>query len=278
MPQIPTARRLQLGREMRRLREEAGITRGQVAAELASDLSKVSRIETGKQGLSVGEVRFLLGMYGVERDEAERIVEIAREASKRSALRVPDYVKTFVGFEAEADEIRKFEVELVPGLLQTQDYTRAVTRAVDPTGDPAEVERLVALRAERQKRLLGPHPPQLWAVITEAVVRRVVGGPGVMREQLERLLELALLPTVSLQLVPYSAGAHAAMGNSFSILRLPEPPGAKVIYLEDLWSADYVDKGPQVEAYSRVFDLLCTSALDAKATIDMIQEVVGELR
>jgi transcriptional regulator with XRE-family HTH domain len=278
MPQIPTARRLQLGRELRRLREEAGITRDRVAAELDGDLSKVSRIETGKQGLSVAEVRLLLGMYGVAKEEAERIVEIAREARKRSPLRVPDYVKTFVGFEAEADEIRKFEVELVPGLLQTQDYTRAVTRAVDPAGDPAEVERLVALRAERQKRLLGPHPPQLWAVMTEAVVRHVVGGRAVMREQLERLVELAQLPNVSMQIVPFSAGAHAAMGNSFSILRLPEPPGARVVYLEDLWSADYIDKGPQLDAYSRVFDLLCASALDAKGTIDMIEEVIGDLR
>jgi hypothetical protein len=119
---------------------------------------------------------------------------------------VPDYVKTFVGFEAEADEIRKFEVELLPGLLQTQDYTRAVTRAVDPTGDPAEVERLVALRAERQKRLFGPHPPRLWAVMTEAVIRHVVGGPTVMREQLERLVELAQLPN------PRSSGAGATSG------------------------------------------------------------------
>jgi hypothetical protein len=163
----------------------------------------------------------------------------------------------------------------VPGLFQTEPYIRAVTRAADPTRDPAEVDRLVAIRQERQARLFGDGPPQLWAVINEAVIRRVVGGPDVMREQLARLLELADLPTVSLQVLPFSAGAHAAMGSMFTILRLPEP-GTQVVYLEDLWSAEYVDREPQVAAYNQVFDRLCTSALDAAETKTLIERAMGE--
>jgi hypothetical protein len=188
---------------------------------------------------------------------------------------VPEWVRAFVGLEAEAAEIKKFEVELVPGLFQTEAYTRAVTRAADPTRNPAEVDRLVAIRQERQARLFGDGPPQLWVVLNEAVIRRAVGGPEVMSEQLGRLRELADLPTVSLQVLPFNAGAHAAMGSSFSILRLPDP-GGQVVYLEDLWSAEYVDREPQVAAYNQVFDRLRTTALDAAETMSLIERAMGE--
>ncbi|WP_219414048.1 helix-turn-helix domain-containing protein [Pseudonocardia nigra] len=278
MAQSPTVRRLQLGRELRRLRERAGIPREAAANELECDVSKISKLETGKQTLQAAEVRALLTLYGADEGEAEQILAIAREARKRSSHRVPEWVRAYVGLEAEATEIKYFHVELVPGLLQTEAYTRAVTRAADPTRNPAEVERLVAARGERQARLLGGNPPQLWVVINEAVMRRVVGGQSVMIEQLERLLELAQLPTVSLQVLPFTAGAHAAMGSSFTILRLAEPPDAQVVYLEDLWSADYLDRDPQVTAYTQVFDRLCASACDEAGTVTMIEEAMGELR
>jgi transcriptional regulator with XRE-family HTH domain len=275
MAQSPTVRRLQLGRELRRLRDAAGVAREAAAAELECDVSKISKIETGKQTLQAAEVRALLRLYGVEPEESEQVLVIAREARKRESHRVPEWVRAYVGLEAEAAEIKTFNIELVPGLFQTEPYIRAVTRAADPTRDPAEVDRLVAIRRERQGRLLGEDPPQLWAVINEAVIRRVVGGQAVMREQLGRLLELAELPTVSLQVLPFHAGAHAAMGSMFTILRLPDP-GTQVVYLEDLWSAEYVDREPQVAAYNQVFDRLCTTALDAAETKTLIERAMGE--
>ncbi|OLT13846.1 hypothetical protein BJF78_21080 [Pseudonocardia sp. CNS-139] len=278
MPQIPTARRLQLGRELRRLREQAGITRNQVAEELDCDLTKVSRIETGKQGLSVAEVRHLLGMFGVAKAEADQIVEVAREAKKRSTHRVPDWLRAYVGYEAEAVEMWDFQIDLVPSLFQTEAYIRAITQAADPERDQAEVERLVAIRRERQARLVGDDRPRLHAVVYEAAIRAMVGGRDVMREQLERLLEIGALPTVTLQLLPFSAGAHAAMGSAFIILRLPGATGAQVVYTEDLWSGAYVEKLPQVSAYSVVFDRLSRTALDEQGTAVMLEEAVGELR
>ncbi|QYN36487.1 helix-turn-helix domain-containing protein [Pseudonocardia sp. DSM 110487] len=275
MAQSPTVRRLQLGRELRRLRESAAVPREAAAEELECDVSKISKIETGKQTLQAAEVRALLRLYGCEGEEAEQVLAVAREARKRESHRVPEWVRAFVGLEAEAVEIKKFEIELVPGLFQTEAYTRAVTHAADPTRNPGEVDRLVAIRQERQARLFGDGPPQLWVVLNEAVIRRLVGGRDVMAEQLGRLRELADLPTVSLQVLPFGAGAHAAMGSSFSILRLPDP-GGQVVYLEDLWSAEYVDRESQVAAYNQVFDRLCTTAFDAAETKTLIERAMGE--
>lgn len=273
----PTVRRLQLGRELRRLREVEGVTREAAAQELECDLSKISKFETGKLSLQAAEVRALLNLYGVTGDDLDRIMALAREARRRTTSRVPDWARTYVGLEAEAAEIKNYEAELVPGLLQTETYTRAVTRAADPTRSPAEVERLVATRNERQARLLDNDAPQLWLVLNEAVIRRQVGGPAVMAEQLNRLLELGRLPSVSLQVLPFTAGAHAAMGTSFIILRLADPPDAQVVYLEDLWSADYVDRPAQVTAYSGVFDRVATAALEADSSASMIEQISGEL-
>jgi transcriptional regulator with XRE-family HTH domain len=276
----PTISRVQLGYELRRARERAGVTRERAADRLECHHSKISKIEIGRSAPSIPEVMVLLTLYGIpEGEETDRILQIAREARKRSARRVPDWVRAFVGFEAEAVEIKKFEIELVPGLLQTEAYIRALSSAGDPTRDPQEVERLVAIRRERQTRLTGDNPPQLEVVMSEAVIRRVAGfGPPVALEQLEHLRAMGDLPTVNLQILPFSAGPHASMGTSFSILRVPEPPDTQVVYLEDLWSADYVDRGPQIAAYVQVFDRLCVSAFDAEGTADMIEEAMGELR
>jgi hypothetical protein len=278
--QGPTVRRLQLGRELRRLREAADVPRDAAAARLSRDYTWLSRAEGGKLAPSVAEVELLLNFYGVDSgsEECERILDIAREARKRSAYRVPEWVRAYVGMEAEAVEIKDFQIDLVPGLLQTEEYTRAITKAFDPTRAPEEVERLVAIRRERQARILGDAPPQLWIVMDEAAIRRVVGGPEVMRAQLDRLLELARLPSVSVQIMPYSAGAHPAMGTSFRIVRLPEPPGTEVAVLEDLWSAEYLEREAQVSAYVQVFDKLCHIALDVASSTKTIKQVAGELK
>jgi len=272
-----TVRRLQLGRELRRLREDAGVAREAVAAELECDLSKVSRLENGKLALNAAEIRALLALYDVEGDEAERVQRMAREARKRTVVRVPDWARTYLGLEADAAEIKKFEIELVPGLLQTEAYTRAVARAADPTKNPAEIERLVETRKERQSRLTDDDAPLLWVVMGEAVIHRPVGGPAAMAEQLARLVEVARHPKVSLQVLPFARGAHAAMGSSFTILRLSDPADVQIVYLEDLWSADYVDKLDRVGAYAGTFDRLCSEALDTEATIELMTATIERL-
>jgi transcriptional regulator with XRE-family HTH domain len=275
----PTVARLRLGRELRRARESAQLSREDVANFLERDISTVSKMEIGKMTASHAEVMALLGFLGVtDQADTERILGIAREARKRSRDRVPEWARTFVGLEAEAVEIRSFVIDLVPGLLQTEEYTRAIASAVDPTPDPAEVERLVKIRRERQARLTGDNPLRLRAVLDEAAIRRVVGGADVMRGQLRRLLELGNLSNVSLQVLPFGAGAHPAMGTAFHVVRLPEPDSSTHVYLEDLWSAEYLDREAQVNAYARVFDRLSGAALDPASAASVIEEATGDLQ
>jgi transcriptional regulator with XRE-family HTH domain len=274
----PTVRRLQLGRELRRYREQAQVSREEAAEELECNLSKISKIETGRMTLAPAEVKNLVKLYRVPDDEAEQIFAIAREARKRATYRVPAWVREYVGLEAEAVEIKAFQIDLMPGLLQTEEYTRAITKAADPTRDPDEVERLVAIRRERQARLESDDPPQFWVVIDESALRRKVGGQEVMHEQLGYLLDVMKLPRVSIQAIPFEAGAHAAMGTAFTIFRLPEPPGGEVTVLEGLWSADYVDRDQQVKAYTEVFDGLSRIALDERGTARLITDYMGDPR
>lgn len=282
MAQGPSlVRRMQLGRELRRLRERAGLKPIDVARLLDRDVTVIYNYERGHRSPTVGEVKLLLQRFGLTENSAEwdRVVEIAREARKRDPVRVPEYVRAYVSYEAEATEIKQFANALVPGLLQTEDYTRAITGAGDPTRDPTEVERLVAIRRERQARLTGDNAPRLSVVMSEAVIRRLAGfGEEVKLEQLQRLREMAELPTVSVQIIPYDANPHASMGTSFSVLRLPDLDDAQVVYLEDLWSAEYLDKEPQIRMYSQVFDTLCNVALDPASTVEMIKKATGELR
>lgn len=256
----PTVSRLQLGRELRRLREAATVSRDHAAAELECSTSKLSKIETGKATLRAGEVKVLLDRYGVE--DRDNVLRLARDARRRSSYRVPDWAKTYLGLEAEAAELRIYETELVPGLLQTAAYASVVIQAANPARDPREVERMVAARAERQERLRSEDAPLLWAILNEAVIRRIVGGREIMGGQLDYLANLAEDPNITIQVLPFSAGAHPAMGSSFVHLRLADPPDAEMIYLENMASADYHDRPPQVAAYFTAFGMLAAAALN----------------
>lgn len=272
----PTVSRLQLGRELRRLREAAQVSRDEAASELECGVSKISKVETGKATVRAGEVKVLLDRYGVT--EREAVLRLARDARKRSAYRVPDWAKTFVGLEAEAAEIRTYQAELVPGLLQTRDYARLVTRAADPYRDPREIERLVDARVDRQQRLLSDDaPPLLWAIVSEAVIRRIVGDSEVMQGQLLALLSLAERSNVTIQVLPFDAGAHAAMGSSFVHLRLADPPDAEVVYLEDITSADYLDRPAHVTTYYQVFGMLAQVAVSPEKSLLMLDRASKDL-
>lgn len=275
MSSSPTVYRLQLGRELRRLREAAGLSRDDAAAELECTVSKISKIETGKATMRPAEVRALLDRYHAT--DRDAVLQLARDARRRSAHRVPDWAKTFVGLEADAAEIRTYHNELVPGLLQTEDYARVVTQAADPTRDPRAVERLVAARIERQQRLRSRDGPLIWAILNEAVIRRQVGDKETIGRQLEHLAALNDDPNITIQVLPFSAGAHPAMGSSFVHLRLADPPDAEIIYLEEMSSADYLGSPAKIVGYLAAFGALAQAALSAAKSSVMIKNAaMGE--
>ncbi|MGH3588001.1 MAG: DUF5753 domain-containing protein, partial [Pseudonocardia sp.] len=253
--------------------------RDKAAERVSHDKTWMSRAESGRLAPSVAEVEILLNFYGLASDseECQRLLQIAREARKRSAQRVPELLRAYYTFEADAVEIRQFGIDLVPGLLQTEEYARAVITAMDPTRDPAEIDRLVSFRSQRQVRLTDDDPLRLLVVLDEAALRRVVGDPEVMRGQLDRLLKLATLPNVSIQVLPYGAGVHAAMGAPFSVLRLVEP-GGQVVYLENLSTTDVLDRADEVTTYEHAFDRLTHAALDRRSATEMIEKAAGDLR
>lgn len=272
----PPVARLQLGQLLREMRESVGKSRDEAAEILECQAPKISKIETGRSTIGPGDIRLLIGLYGINGDVAETVLRLAREARKRTNMRVPDWARRFVAMESIAESIRIYEPELVPGLLQTGDYIRAITKAADPERDVAELERMVSVREARQERLNSNDPPHFLAVMNEAVIRRPVGGAEVMRAQLRRIRELAELPRMTLHILPFSAGAHVAMGSSFRLLQLNEPADVKVVYLEDLASADYLDAPAHIERYSLVFERLRIAAHSTTDTIALLERVIRE--
>lgn len=275
MSTSPTVYRLQLGRELRRLREAAGLSRDDAAAVLECGVSKISKIETGKATMRPAEVRALLDRYNVT--ERDAVLRLARDARRRSTVRVPDWARTFVGLEADATEIRTYQTELVPGLLQTEDYARVVTQAADPTRDPREVERLVAARIERQQRLQSAGPPLIWAILNEAVIRRRVGDAETIGRQLNHLVAMNDDPNITIQVLPFATGAHPAMGSNFVHLRLADPPDGEIVYLEDMASADYLGRPVQIAIYLAAFGALAQAALNPAASSVLLKNAaLGE--
>src|SRR6266705_3585670 len=218
--QSPTVRRRRLALELRRLREAARLTCEEVADHLECSASKISRVETGRVSVSPRDVRDMLELYGVPPQQRESLVQLARDSRQKgwwhaySDTMQPQFV-TYVGLESAASEIRIYEVSLIPELLQTEDYARAVIRSGMMNSPAEDVERRVALRMARQPAITRDDPPKVWAVLDEAALRRRVGGAGLMRLQLEHLLAQATLPNVAVQVIPFGGGAHPAMGRPF---------------------------------------------------------------
>jgi transcriptional regulator with XRE-family HTH domain len=275
----PTVRRRRLAAELRRLREAAELTIDEVGEKLECSASKISRIETGHVGVTPRDVRDMLEVYGIEDDGREALVQLAREARKKGWWHAYNEVFTgaFVGLESDASSLHTHQALLVPGLLQTAGYTRAVVRATRPDAAEAEVERRVEARVTRQKLLTDAHPPEYWAVIDEAVLCRTVGGPAVMREQLERLVEVAALPHVTLQVVPFEAGAHAGMDSPFLILGFPEQADPDVVYVEYTTTGVYLEQQSDVHRYTLMFDHLRAAALKPDDTVEMVKRAADRL-
>jgi len=257
----PTVLRIGLGSTLRRLREHAGVDRETAGNAIRASVAKISRMELGRVGFKIRDVADLLTLYGV-RDPVRReeFLDLARRANEpgwwhRYSDLLATWFETYLGLEQAASVIRTFELQFVPGLLQTPDYARAVTRLAYTRAE--EVERRVELRMHRQELLEQPGAPTLWAVIDESALRRSVSNdPGVLRAQLDHLLVMNERPNVSLQIVPLSVGGHAAAGGSFTILRFAQPDLPDVVYLEQLTSALYLDKRADTDHYAMVMDRL----------------------
>jgi transcriptional regulator with XRE-family HTH domain len=272
----PTARGRRLRHELRRLREEAGLTHAEVASRLEWSASKVSRIETGQSRVQTGDVRDLLDIYGAT-DEAtcEALVQLAREARRRGWwTRYTDVLGsgTYVGLEAEAATLHTFESQFIPGLLQTEDYARAIIRAGQVRPNPETLERRLAARLARQEILGRSDPPEIWAVLDEPVVSRPVGGPNVMRQQLQHLIELSTRPNtpLTLQVLPLSAGAHPGMNGPFVILSFHSPTDPPMVYLETATDGLYIEESSDIERYTLMFSHLVARALGPDESRTMI--------
>ena len=279
----PTVQRMLVGARLRRLRTEMGLTREEAAEAIRASEWKIHRLENGQVGFKDRDIVDLLRLYQVtDPEEVAEFVTLAREANTPGWWRhygdlLPSWFRTYVDLEAAAALIRTYEGQFVPGLLQTDDYMRAVVRGAHLDDNSEEVGRRVRLRMARQTLLTREQPPRLWAVVDEAALRRPVGGRKVMRGQLERLLEASKLPNVTLQVLPFAAGAHAAMVGSFSILRFGDQELPDVVYLEHLTSASYLSKTDEVDRYLHVMESICVRAAAPDRTAELLGKFLDEL-
>jgi len=276
----PTVRRRRLGMELRRLREDADYTLERVAETLECSDSKISRIETGQVGATPRDVRDMLELYGVDGKQRDELMQLAREGRQKGWWNTYDdqVIRMLIGFEAAATTIRAYEAMVVPGLLQTVDYARAVIRAVRPGLRPEDVERRVEVRTARQRDLVQTDPPTVWVVVDEAALRRPVGGVEVMHEQVLRLIETAAWPTVTLQVLPFESAEHAGMDGAFTIYEFSEPADPAVVYLENATSDLYLETAEELRRYTLLFDHLRAAAMKPKDSSEFLSGLAEELR
>jgi transcriptional regulator with XRE-family HTH domain len=279
----PTVRRIQLGARLRNLRIAAGIDRAQAGYAIRGSESKISRMELGRVGFKERDVVDLLRLYGVF-DEAEhrRLVALAHEANEPGWWHaygdiLTTWFQNYLDLEQAAELIRTYEVQFVPGLLQTDAYARAVITLGHPMAKPEEVTLRANLRMARKRLLTGPHTPRLWAVVDEAVLMRPIGGREVLREQIEALLAACAMRNVRLQVMPLDSGGHAAMGGAFSILRFPEQELPDVVYIEHLTSALYLEKREDVDQYAAAVGRLFIEAEPPDRTPGLLRRALRRL-
>jgi transcriptional regulator with XRE-family HTH domain len=281
-PADATVLRIMLGSQLRRLREAAGITPERAGYEIRASESKINRLEKGKVGPKHRDVADLLALYGVTDERLrEEFLDLTRRsnapdwwASYHDSL--PGWFETYLGLETAATTVRTFETQFVHPLFQTEDYARAAllrSRSISP----GEAERQVALRLARQDLLHRPNPPQVWSVMDEAALRRQVGGPAVLRDQLRQLLKISKLQHVTLQVVPFASGVHAGDAGSFTVLRFAERNLPDVVYLEQLTGGSCIDQRQDVERYLEAADEISSQALTPAQTTQFIKQVAHDL-
>jgi transcriptional regulator with XRE-family HTH domain len=275
----PTVRRRELGALLRALRNEKGLTVEQVATDLMCSPSKVSRMETGHGAATPRDIRDLCDLYQVtDQAERDRMMKLSHEGKQQGWWQSYDLpYSTYVGLEAEAIAIRDFQSSVVPGLLQTADYARAGHEGTMPRLGPVEIERRIRAKLTRQGLLTQANPPAFQAVLDEAVLHRAVGGPRVMEAQLDHLAAAARLPHVTIQVIPFTLGAHPGLESNFNILELPGPtPG--VVFVEGLIGSVYLEKAADLDRYHEIFERLQAIALSPKDTINAIAKIQAKAR
>jgi len=278
----PTVRRKRLTTELRRLREQAGLTCEDVGQRLECSGTRISRMETGRISARPGDVRELLEIYGVTGAEADSLVQLARDARRKgwwhSYGRVlPPWFEAYIGLESDAARLRDFQPLVVPGLLQTEGYARAVLRAAPHAGRGEDIDRQVALRMQRQAILDQASPPEAWLVISESVLRMRVGGTAVMRAQLRRLADLAARPDLTIQVLPFGTAAQVQAISPFTMLEFADAADPPVVYLEHLTGSVFVENEDEVRRYRVVFDHLRAEALGTVESADLITRVAAGL-
>jgi transcriptional regulator with XRE-family HTH domain len=279
----PTVRRKRLGIELRRLREQSGLTCEEVGKRLDCSGTRVSRVETGVISVKPGDVRELLEVYGIKGEEADALVQLARDARKKGWWHtygdvLPKWFEAYLGFEAEAARISAFKPLVIPGLLQNEGYARAVLHAAPDASAADEVDRQVALRMERQAILTRTRPVDFWVILSETALRVQVGSPDVMRGQLQYLIEMAERPNITLQVLPFSTAAHVNPVSPFTILELPATLDPTVVHLEHLTGSLFLERAEEIRRYTVVFDHLRAEAHGMNRSIALISQVAEELR
>jgi hypothetical protein len=278
----PTVPRMILGNLLHRFREAAAVTPEQAGYEIRASRSKISRMENGRVRFKERDIGDLLDLYGVT-DEKMRsdVMSLVRQANapgwwSKFGDVTADWFEAYLGLETAASVIRSFELQFVHGLFQTEAYARAVTLLGHMAAPAEEIDRRVSLRLKRQELLTGPDPPQVWSVVDEGALRRPVGGRAVMRAQLNRLIEVTKLRNVTVQVVPFGRGGHAAAGGSFTVLRFGGSDVPDVVYIEQLTSALYLDKREDVDHYMEVMNHLSTEGLTPAQTARFLTEITRD--
>ncbi|MEU8225959.1 helix-turn-helix transcriptional regulator [Kribbella sp. NPDC048915] len=281
----PTALRIMLGVHLRRLRESAGVSRTDAGWAIRGSESKISRLELGRVGFKERDVDDLLTLYKLDDpEERERLLALAREANnpgwwQRYDDLTPQWFHSYLGLEMAADLIRTFELQFVPGLLQTPEYARAVIqlgRQDQPLAKP-ELDRLVTLRMNRQDVLTRQRPARLWAVIDEAVLRRPIGNRRILRAQLEYLIEASRRHNVTLQIIPFDKGGYTATGGAFTLLRFNDADLPDIVYIEHLTSAVYLDKREELDTYVVTMDAVSITAAQPRETEQILRRAIADL-
>ena len=277
----PTVRRRRLGSELRRLREAAGLTCEQAGDHLDCSASKISRVETARVPVRAVDVQALCQLYGAAEEQTTVLTALARESKTEGWWQrfdgvMPDWFGTYVGLEAEAVAIRTYEIQLIPGLLQTEGYARALFETAD-VGTADSIEARVAIRRSRQEVLRRDTPPQYWAVLSEAALHRQIGGPAVMRDQLLYLAEASELRNVTLQVIRAEAGAHPGMCTPFVILTFPDRTDPQVTFVEYLTGALYLEKRGEVDQFALAFNHLVAAAISPQQSVDLIRTMAKQL-
>ncbi|CRK59939.1 Putative DNA-binding protein [Alloactinosynnema sp. L-07] len=277
----PVIIRRRLGKDLRALRDKAGVSMAEAADYVGIGKPTMSKIELGRQNIGLGNLRALLGLYAIDGDLFDELLSKGKQANQKDwwssyGDTVPDWFRTYIGMESDADQILTYECEFIPGLLQTEDYTAVVRRAFRPDVEEGDPQRHAALRSARQRHLVGDDPPGFHAVINEAVLHRVVGSPAVMRAQLKHVMERAKLDHVRVQVLPFSAGAHPAMNGAFSILQFEEA-ALSTVYVEIEPGGLYPERAIDISRYRLVFNQIAELALDEAKSLALIGKLAKQL-